>query len=106
MSLLEKMRAAGSGGKVSGSHLNWFEKLELRDHKTAEQVFEVIHEFLKTGRVGDFYNKYDIYKWMRQEGIDLQTSYSSFSRVIREFKAQLGSNHGTQKKETNTQGET
>ena len=104
MSLLEKMRAAGSGGKVSGSHLNWFEKLELRDHKTAEQVFEVIHEFLKTGRVGDFYNKYDIYKWMRQEGIDLQASYSSFSRIAREFKARLG-DHG-KKEKTNTQGKT
>lgn len=98
MSLLEKMQAAGNVSKASGTHLNWFEKLELRDPKTAEQVFEVVHEYLTNGRVGDFYNKYDIYKWLLQEGIDLQASYSSFSRIAREFKARLG-DHGTQKEE-------
>ena len=98
MSLLEKMQAAGNVSKASGTHLNWFETLELRDPKTAEQVFEVVHEYLTNGRVGDFYNKYDIYKWLLEEGIDLQTSYASFSRVARELK----DSHGTQEKETDT----
>ena len=104
MSLLRKMQVAGNDGKVPGSHLNWFEKLKLRDPKTAKQVFEVIHEYLEKDRVGDFYNKYDIYRWMLQEGIDLQASYSSFSRVVREFQARLG-DHG-KKEKANTESKT
>ena len=101
MSLLRKMQVAGNDGKVPGSHLNWFEKLKLRDPKTAKQVFEVIHEYLEKDRVGDFYNKYDIYEWLLKEGIDLQTSYASFSRVVRELKG----SHG-KKEKANTESKT
>ena len=98
MSLLKQLRSAENERKRTNFHMNWFQKLELRDPKTASQVYEVLSEYFENDRVGEFYNKYDIYKWLLKEGIDLQTSYASFSRVVRELKG----SHGTQEKETDT----
>ena len=99
MSLLKQIRSAENDRKRTEFHLNWFQKLELRDPKTASQVYEVLSEYFENDRVGEFYNKYDIYKWLLEEGIDLQTSYASFSRVVRELKG----SHDTQEKETDTE---
>ena len=101
MSLLKQIRSAENDRKRTKFHLNWFQKLELRDPKTASQVYEVLSEYFENDRVGEFYNKYDIYKWLLEEGIDLQTSYASFSRVVRELKG----SHG-KKEKANTESKT
>lgn len=102
MSLLGKLKTEKNEIRAV-IHPNWLQKLAKRDPKTAAQVTEVMEEYIKSGCVGDFRNKHDIYAWMIREGIDLQCTYSSFSRVIKERQETHGS---TEEKKENAQVKT
>ena len=87
--LLKKMQIARNASRSKKWYTNWLQKLEERDPETYSEVFEIIQEFIKSGRVGEFTHKHDIYRWLLSEGVDLRCKYSSFSRIIRELKEQL-----------------
>jgi HSP90 family molecular chaperone len=105
MSLLGKLKTVKNEIRAV-IHPNWLQKMAMRDPKTASQVTEVMEEYIKSGCVGDFRNKHDIYEWLIREGIDLQCTYSSFSRVIKEHKAGQETHGSTEEEEKNAQVKT